>query len=40
MLWITNLKIKLYSFTVDCKEPYEIAKFYGAMLQWGGNASG
>jgi hypothetical protein len=29
-----ELKIKLYSFTVDCKEPYEIAKFYGAMLQW------
>jgi hypothetical protein len=29
-----ELKIKMYSFTVDCKEPLELAKFYGALLSW------
>lgn len=29
-----ELKIKMYSFTVDCKEPHELAKFYAAMLKW------
>jgi len=23
-----ELKIKMYSFTVDCKDPHELAKFY------------
>lgn len=29
-----ELKIKMYSFTVDCKEPQELAKFYAALLKW------
>ena len=29
-----ELKIKMYSFTVDCKDPYELAKFYAALLGW------
>lgn len=29
-----ELKIKMYSFTVDCKEPHELAKFYAALLKW------
>lgn len=29
-----GLKIKMYSFTVDCKEPYTLAKFYAALLNW------
>jgi predicted enzyme related to lactoylglutathione lyase len=29
-----ELKIKMYSFTVDCKDPHELAKFYGALLKW------
>lgn len=29
-----ELKIKLYTFTVDCPEPYELAKFYAALLRW------
>ena len=29
-----ELKIKMYSFTVDCKNPYELAKFYAALLNW------
>lgn len=29
-----ELKIKMYSFTIDCKEPGELAKFYAAMLKW------
>ncbi|QAA32205.1 VOC family protein [Clostridium manihotivorum] len=29
-----ELKIKMYSLTVDCKEPHELAKFYGALLKW------
>ena len=29
-----GLKIKIYSFTVDCKEPYALAKFYAMLLNW------
>lgn len=29
-----GLKIKLYAFTLDCKGPYELAKFYAALLGW------
>ena len=29
-----ELKIKMYSFTVDCKDPHELAKFYGTLLKW------
>lgn len=26
--------IKMYTFTLDCVDPYELAKFYAALLQW------
>lgn len=29
-----ELKMKMYSFTIDCEQPYELAKFYAALLQW------
>lgn len=29
-----DLKIKLYTTTVDCKNAYELAKFYAALLDW------
>ena len=29
-----ELKIKMYSFTLDCKDPHELAKFYSVMLKW------
>lgn len=29
-----ELKIKMYSFTIDCKDPHELAKFYGELLKW------
>lgn len=29
-----ELKIKMYSFTVDCKELHKLAKFYAALLKW------
>ena len=29
-----ELKIKMYSFTLDCKDPEELAKFYAALLKW------
>ena len=29
-----ELKIKMYSFTVDCIDPQELAKFYSALLKW------
>jgi catechol 2,3-dioxygenase-like lactoylglutathione lyase family enzyme len=29
-----ELKIKMYSFTVDCKDPQELAKFYAVLLKW------
>lgn len=32
---MTNeLKIKMYAFTLDCPDPYELAKFYAALLKW------
>jgi len=30
----TELKIKMYSLTLDCKDPHELAKFYAALLKW------
>lgn len=29
-----ELKIKMYAFTLDCKDPYELAKFYAELLKW------
>ena len=29
-----NLKIKMYSFTLDSKSPYESAEFYAKLLHW------
>lgn len=29
-----GLKIKMYTFTMDCKAPYELAEFYAALLGW------
>lgn len=29
-----DLVIKMYSFTIDCTEPYELAKFYASLLKW------
>ena len=29
-----ELKIKMYTFTVDAKDPQELAKFYAALLKW------
>lgn len=29
-----GLKIKMYSFTVDCIDPHELADFYAALLRW------
>ncbi|MCL2081235.1 MAG: VOC family protein [Oscillospiraceae bacterium] len=29
-----DLKIKMYSFTLDCEHPHESAKFYAALLGW------
>lgn len=29
-----ELRIKMYSFTIDCKDPHELAKFYAALLRW------
>ena len=29
-----ELKIKMYAFTLDSKDPHELAKFYAAMLKW------
>jgi catechol 2,3-dioxygenase-like lactoylglutathione lyase family enzyme len=30
----SELKIKMHSFTLDCKDPLELAKFYAALLGW------
>ena len=30
----SDLKIKMYALTLDCKNPLELAKFYAALLQW------
>ena len=29
-----GLKIKMYSFTLDCRDPHGLAKFYAALLKW------
>lgn len=29
-----ELKIKLYSVTLDCENPFELATFYAALLKW------
>lgn len=29
-----DLKIKMYSFTLDCKDSHELAKFYATLLNW------
>lgn len=29
-----ELRIKLYSFTLDCPDPGKLAEFYAALLQW------
>lgn len=29
-----NLKIKLYAVTIDCPDPYGLAKFYASLLHW------
>ena len=29
-----ELKIKMYAFTLDCKDPHELAKFYSMLLKW------
>ena len=29
-----ELKIKMYAFTLDCKDPHALAIFYAAMLKW------
>ena len=29
-----GLKIKLYSFTLDCIEPHALGKFYATLLDW------
>lgn len=29
-----ELNIKVYSFTVDCKDTHELAKFYAKLLKW------
>jgi hypothetical protein len=29
-----ELKIKMYSFTIDCINPLELAEFYAKLLKW------
>lgn len=29
-----GLILKMYSFTIDCKDPHALAKFYAALLGW------
>lgn len=29
-----KLQIKMYGLTLDCKEPYKLAKFYAELLKW------
>jgi len=29
-----DLKIKMYSFTLDCINPHDLARFYAALLKW------
>ena len=28
-----SLKIKMYAVTIDCKDPYELATFFAALLK-------
>jgi len=28
------MQLKPYSFTIDCREPLDLAKFYAALLHW------
>lgn len=30
----SDFKVKLYSFTIDCINPQELAKFYADLLSW------
>ena len=30
----SKLNIKMYSFTLDCKEPNKLAKFYAQLMDW------
>lgn len=32
-----ELKIKMYSFTLDCKDHRELSRFYAALLNWESN---
>jgi predicted enzyme related to lactoylglutathione lyase len=34
MIMKDELKIKMYAFTLDSKEPYALAKFYATLLHW------
>ena len=29
-----KVQIKMYAFTIDCPQPYELAQFYAKMLKW------
>ncbi len=29
-----GLKVKMYAFTIDCVNPYELAEFYAKLLHW------
>lgn len=29
-----ELKIKMYSLTIDCMNPYQLARFYADLLKW------
>lgn len=29
-----EFKIKMYAFTLDCKEPFALAQFYAKLLKW------
>jgi catechol 2,3-dioxygenase-like lactoylglutathione lyase family enzyme len=29
-----GLKIKMYSYVLDCRNPQELGRFYAALLQW------
>jgi hypothetical protein len=31
---LSALDRALYALTLDCKDPYELAKFYAALLKW------
>lgn len=29
-----EMEIKMYAFTIDCTDPYQLAKFYAELLKW------